>query len=100
LGLSYKDIVFHYSEPKEIEASKQIQRAPFFKTMSYGQIAMDNNFNFIMSDDLVYYPKEWYSIQKGVGLNKNGEHVLFLTFTVYPARYNSSENKIFFIGLY
>jgi hypothetical protein len=96
-GSQIVDIVFDYSKPQEILVSKQIQRAPVFKTVSNGHIIMDNSLNFITSDDLVYYPKEWYNIQKGVGLNKNGDHVLFLTFTVYPARYNSSENKIFFI---
>ncbi len=94
-GAHVTNIVFNYSEPEEIEISKQIKRAPVFNTVSNGQIIVDNT--FITSDDLVYYPKEWYSIQKGVGINKNSEHVLFLTFTVYPARYNSSENKILFV---
>jgi len=94
-GAHVTNIVFNYSEPEEIEISKQIKRAPVFNTVSNGQIIVDNT--FITSDDLIYYPKEWYSIQKGVGINKNSEHVLFLTFTVYPARYNSSENKILFV---
>ncbi len=95
-GSYIRNIVFHYSEPKEIDAIKKIQRTPVFKTVSYGQIIMDDS--FIINDELSYYPKDWYNIQKGVGLNKNGEHVLFLTFTVYPTRYNSTENKIYFVN--
>lgn len=96
-GSNINDIFFDYSDPQEIKVSKQLQRAPVFNAVLNGQIVMDYNFNFVTSDDLVYYPKEWYTIQKGVGLNKSGEHVLFLTFTVYPVKYNSSENKIFFV---
>ncbi len=97
-GSHITDIFFNYSEPQEIEVNKKIQRTPVFKTVSNNQIVMNNDINFIADDDPFYYPEEWYNIQKGVGINEIGEHVLFLTFTVYPARYSSSENKIFFIN--
>ena len=61
--------------------------------MSTGQVVIDNSITTENFNDLEYYPKNWYDIETGVGLNKNGERVLFLTFWVYPVRYNHSENK-------
>ncbi len=94
-GTKIINISFNYSEPQEIKVSKQLQKVPVFKAASNGQIILDNKLT--TSNKQEFYPQEWYKIQKGVGINKSGQHVLFLTFTVYPTRYNTSENKITFI---
>jgi hypothetical protein len=93
-GSEVTDIVFNHAEPGEIEVSKNIQIAPVFKAISTNEISM--SYDFVAYDNNTYFPEEWYNIEKGVGINKDGEHVLFLTFKAYPVRYNHSENKILF----
>ena len=93
-GSEVTNIVFNHSETEEIEVTKNIQVAPVFKAISNSEISM--TYDFDLYDDLKYFPETWYNIEKGVGINSDGNHVLFLTFTVYPVRYNHSENKVLF----
>jgi hypothetical protein len=43
------------------------------------------------------YPAEWYIIQTGAGINKDGQHVLYVTLFVNPVKCSSSEDIIFYI---
>lgn len=40
------------------------------------------------------YPTEWYTYNIGVGVNKNFEHVTFVTVHIYPVCYTPLNNKI------
>jgi len=40
------------------------------------------------------YPTNWFSYTEGTGLNKNGEHVLYLSIHTYPVQYIPLENAI------
>lgn len=43
-----------------------------------------------------FYPENWFSYKARVGI-KNGEHVIFLSLHLYPARYNASRNEILYV---
>ena len=48
-----------------------------------------------ISDNTDLYPSESYFYRVGVGLNKNFEHVTFVSIHWYPIRYSPSTNTIF-----
>ena len=57
-------------------------------TPEYQSIAADTT----MKDQSIYamttpYPEIWYTTQIGVGLNKNNQHVTFVSIHYYPIRY-------------
>jgi hypothetical protein len=43
------------------------------------------------------FPYDWFSYSIGAGLDENNEHKMFLTLQIFPVRYNTSENKIYYI---
>ena len=52
-----------------------------------------------LKDDQVYamttpYPETWYTTTVGVGLNKNNQHVTFLTVHYYPIRYTPATRTL------
>lgn len=52
-----------------------------------------------MKDDQTYamttpYPESWYTTKVGVGLNKNNEHVTFVTINYYPIRYTPTTGTL------
>ncbi|GAG34549.1 unnamed protein product, partial [marine sediment metagenome] len=40
------------------------------------------------------YPQNWFSYNTGAGINKNGDHVMYLSLHVCPTRYIPLENTI------
>lgn len=42
----------------------------------------------------VLYPNDWYAISCGAGLNKDNEHVNFVTIQSYPVRYNPVKDEV------
>jgi hypothetical protein len=54
-----------------------------------------------LMDDSIYgsnqlYPDNWFSYDVGVGLDKNNEHVTFLTIRTTPVRYNPVDDTIYY----
>ena len=52
-----------------------------------------------MKDAQIYamttpYPQTWYTTKIGVGLNKNNEHVTFVTIDYYPVRYTPATGTL------
>jgi hypothetical protein len=52
-----------------------------------------------MKDDQIYamttpYPETWYTTKIGVGLNKNNQHVTFVTIEYYPIRYTPATGTL------
>ncbi|HEC88980.1 MAG TPA: peptidase C25, partial [Thermoplasmatales archaeon] len=50
-------------------------------------------------DEMVYrsnkpYPAEWYQYRIGCGLNKNNEHVTFVSLHIFPVRYVPSKDML------
>jgi hypothetical protein len=97
-GSVITNIEFNHSEIEEKEISKKIEFAPVFKNVNIGRIVVDNNISYADLNNLNYFPNHWFDVEKGVGLSKSGEHVLFLTFWVYPVRHNHSENRVIFVN--
>lgn len=51
----------------------------------------------VKKDETIYqstnpYPSDWYSVDVGVGINEDLEHVTFVTVHFYPVRYTPAEN--------
>ncbi len=53
------------------------------------------NMDVYGSDEL--YPIEWIQVHSGAGLNKAGEHTLFVNIECYPVRYNPVKNEINYV---
>jgi hypothetical protein len=96
-GTKIKDIKFSKSEEKTMSLKDKIEPVPFFKESKSNYITQQQIITPEIYENNKYYPSEWFTYQKGAGINKNGEHVLFLTINVYPNRYLSKEDKIKYI---
>jgi len=91
------DITFSHSEVKNINLSNSIKSVPVFKNIN-GEIIIDHNIkSVIYENNETLFPNSWYSVEKNAGLNKQGEHVLFLTLNIYPVRFNKEENMLNYI---
>ncbi|MBU0496936.1 MAG: hypothetical protein KKC68_04300 [Candidatus Thermoplasmatota archaeon] len=44
----------------------------------------------------VLYPESWYSVTMGAGLNRDNEHVLFVSLQLYPVRYAKDASSFSF----
>ncbi len=42
------------------------------------------------------YPDNWFSYNVGVGLDKNNNHVTYLTIRTYPVRYTPNSDTIYY----
>ncbi len=96
-GAEIGDIKFKISEEKTMSLIDKIEPVPFFKNLKYGQVTQQKKISLEIYENINYYPSEWFTYKKGTGINKNGDHVLFLSISVYPIRYLSKENLIKYI---
>ncbi len=91
-------VEFNHSEIKTRNFTGRVKYVPFFRLENCEEIvAQDFSYSTTQEKNDVF-PEEWYSIDKGVGLNKKGEHVLFLSIRFYPVRYKPSENILEYIN--
>ena len=92
--LQITDIECQYSEVKTMIISDKIEPVPLFKNLNSGQLTVEKTFNQITYESHDFYPVDWFSYDKGSGINKNGEHTLFLSIQVPPIKYIPAENTI------
>jgi hypothetical protein len=83
VSLTPQDITVEHIE-QEIKPAAQM--LPL--TMEYQSVAVQSS----IKDTQIYemttpYPDTWYTTSIGVGLNKNNEHVTFVSIHYYPIRY-------------
>ncbi len=92
-------INFSHSEIETIDLSEEdIKTVPVFEYMKTNTVEIKNDIKSIVKKDSNgFYPEEWYEIEKSAGLNEEGEHVKFLTISIYPSRYSSDENILEYI---
>ena len=92
------DVSFVHSDVETKDLSGSLKTTPVFKSTMNGEINIQQNvINTIMENNDTYFPNSWYSVEKSAGLNKDGEHVFFLTLNIYPTRYNKDENELEYI---
>ena len=92
------DINYQFSDTKTISLTEKIELVPFFTAHSNVEVTIDRKESQITNESQDPYPSEWISFNKGSGINKNSEHVLFLTVRVSPVKYIYSEDIIQYIN--
>ncbi len=92
-------INFSTSDIETIDLNNsKIKNTPLFKPISYEKVK--NNKEPVIPSETInndIYPDTWYDIEKGSGLSQDGEHVKFLTFSIYPTRHKSKEKILEYI---
>jgi len=93
-GTEITDINPKISDIKSIKIDDKIKTIPLYKSAIYSETTQNEE---IITNNDEAYPNSWYTYEKGVGINKNGLHVLFLSFHIYPVRYHPSKNCVEYI---
>lgn len=96
-GSKIVKVEFKQSDIESLPISKKIEPIPIFELAGSQTISMKKTTENMFYQGEKVYPSEWYNIQTGAGINKNGQHVLYLTLFVNPVRYSSLENTIHYI---
>jgi len=89
------DIQHSISKIKSINLDKQVQ--PNMQILTIGDIQTDIEINMETYNSNKEYPTNWYTITKAAGINKNGEHVLFVFLKINPVRYKPLSGEIHYI---
>lgn len=97
-GTEITDIECLYSDVKTMSISDKIEPVPLFKYLDSGQVKVEKKFNQITYKSHNSYPLDWFSYDEGSGINKNGDHVLFLALHIYPVKYIPAKNIIQYIN--
>jgi len=82
------------SKIKTMIVGKYIEPVPSKQLIDGEIVSIKKTLNQEIYNSSEPYPREWYSYTTGTGLNKNNEHVLFLSLHIYPARYIPLENSV------
>jgi len=97
-GTEIKDIKILMPDEKTMEIDGKIEPVPIFSESGFSNVNQKIRMVPQIYEDNKYYPSEWVSHKKGAGINKNGDHVLFLSVSVYPTRYLPKEDKLSYIS--
>lgn len=74
---------------KMLQLDNPIKNTPNFRSIS-GDKILTNKQN-ILSDS---YPNNWFTTQTGTGITSSGKHVLYVTLTLHPVKYHSTDKTI------
>ena len=96
-GTKVKDVQVFVSEIITIDLEAKIEPLPYFKNSQLEYAVKNRPISSDVYENSVYYPSKWFSYQKGVGINEDGDHVLFLSVDIHPIRYLSKHDKIEYI---
>ena len=97
LGTKITNVKVTPLEVKTMDVKKQVKPVPSKQKIDGTIVTVETTLNQDVYASSEPYPSEWCSYTTGAGLNKNNDHVLFLSLHVYPARYLSLENSIQYI---
>ncbi len=95
LGTIIQDVNIEIQDVQTLILNKKIQPAPTPCTFSKSNNSSGNQQEDIY-ENMDIYPIEWVTYNIGVGI-KNNHHVLFLSLQVFPYRYTSGSNTLFFV---
>ena len=94
IGTKIKNIEITPSKIKTMTLGKHIEPVPSKQIINGKIVSIEKTLNQEIYDSSEPYPREWCSYTTGTGLNKENEHVLFLSLHIYPARYIPLENSV------
>jgi len=89
-GTRILDIRYQVTSTSTYSLSMPLAETPVFRSIDGGRILSSNYTNTI-------YPEEWLTYETGVGLNREGKRVLFLTLRIQPIRYHLGTSIIEYI---
>lgn len=78
-------------EINHINLNQPIEKIPDFQSISGNKILTNKETTLSQFDS---YPNNWFTTQTGAGITSTGEHVLYVTITIYPIQYHPSKNMI------
>jgi len=93
-GTKITNLAINLSKIKTMDVVKYIEPVPSKQIIDGEIVGIKKTLNKEIYDSFEPYPSEWYSYTTGTGLNKDNEHVLFLSLHIYPARYIPLENYV------
>ena len=96
-GTKITNVEIALSKIKTMDVGKYIEPVPSKQIIDGGIVSIKKTLNKKIYDSFEPYPSEWYSYTTGTGLNRDNEHVLFLSMHIYPARYIPLENSVEYI---
>ena len=97
-GTKINKVSCKISSVKEITINKNIELRPSIQSL-YNEINLVKiDKNEIKCPSSKPYPSSWYDYEKGTGLNKNGERVLYLSVNINPVRYLPVLQKIQYVN--
>jgi len=90
VSLTPLDITTQHIEQEIKPATQMLPLTPEYQSIAA---------HTIMKDEKIYamtapYPETWYTITTGVGLNKNNQHVTFVSIHYYPIRYTPATGTL------
>lgn len=97
LSTKITDVKVSLSDIKTIKLEKHVIPVPKKQRIGSEIVDLKKTINQAAYTSSEPYPNTWYSYTTGAGLNKNNDHVLFLSIHVYPARYIPLENTLQYI---
>jgi len=96
-GTKITDIQATFQKIKTSNIEKKIKPVPLKQKIGNKIITGEEIINQEIYDSSDPYPNEWFSYSIGAGLNKNNNHVIFLSLHIYPIRYIPRNNSIQYI---
>jgi hypothetical protein len=87
LGTTIISIDIHPSTIQTMRVEKQILPTPTKEKIGDLIVPLDGVVNEQVYTSADPYPKSWYTITTGAGLNDNNDHTLFITIRITPVRY-------------
>jgi len=97
LGTRIIDVQVTTSEIKTLEITKTVKPFPMPQALTSRKINLHEAFNQEIYNSNDPYPSQWFNIQKGAGLSKNDQRVLFFSMKLYPVRYLPADNILQYI---
>jgi hypothetical protein len=79
------------SKRENIILNQPLEKIPQFYSITGNKVITNNDTNLINLD---CYPNERFTTQTGAGISSSGEHMVYLTITLYPIQYHLSKNMI------
>ena len=92
-GTEIIDIKLMTSNVKRKNIENRIEPIPTIKSINDNS-PINKEINQKIYNSQKPYPADWFNYRVGVGLNDNGERVLYLSIHTYPVRYLPFENVI------
>ena len=87
LGVHITSIDIRHSLTETLNVEKQVRPVPSKEKIGDQIILIEGRINEEVYNSDESFPNDWFTITTGAGLNKDNEHVLFLSCYITPVRY-------------